>query len=63
MKSPASFANRELFSFLLMNRIYLLFVGVAAVISNACSRKDIVNVQGDSGLQTAYLIAHETGHK
>jgi len=36
--------------------------GVAAVLSNACSRKDIVNVQGDSGLQTAYLIAHETGH-
>lgn len=55
--------NRELFSLLLMNRIYLLFVGVAAVLSNACSRKDIVNVQGDSGLQTAYLMAHETGHK
>ncbi|XP_015758816.1 PREDICTED: A disintegrin and metalloproteinase with thrombospondin motifs 18-like [Acropora digitifera] len=44
-------------------KAYAYSFGVAAVLSNACSRKDIVNVQGDSGLQTAYLIAHETGHK
>ncbi|XP_068732182.1 A disintegrin and metalloproteinase with thrombospondin motifs 6-like [Montipora capricornis] len=36
--------------------------GVAPVLSNICYRKDLVNVQGDNGLQTAYLIAHETGH-
>jgi len=36
--------------------------GVATVYSKICPRKDLVNVNKDNGLQTAYTIAHETAH-
>lgn len=33
------------------------------VYNSVCSHNDLVNVNSDNGLQTAYTIAHETAHK
>ncbi|CAH3174133.1 unnamed protein product [Porites evermanni] len=36
--------------------------GVAVVYNSVCRHNDLVNVNSDNGLQTAYKIAHETAH-